>query len=201
MIKQGILTELNQKLECVWKQNATQIYKLCSLRSNSSEAADDLFQDVALKFCRMAGSLNLNKPLASWFSVVVKNAFYDQYRRRAHEMPFSCLADNQVSYDNFPLNAAVHFNDDSRDSRIDEELDFLMSELSNMEKTSVKLTFIEGLNLMEASVAQRISKRMIIKRRRSAILKMQKKREQRDELMKKNNVPTFILEDLLTQMG
>lgn len=201
MIKQGILTELNQKLECVWKKNATQIYKLCLLRSNSLESADDLFQDVALKFCRTAQSLNLNEPLTHWFSVVVKNAHYDRFRRRLHEMPFSWLADNQVSYDNFPLSTSIHFNDDSRAVRIDKELNFLMSELSNMEKTAVKLTYIEGLNIEEASSVQRVSKRVITKRRHSAILKMQKKREERDEMMKKNNVPAVVLEDLLTQAG
>lgn len=201
MPEQGIFTELNQKLESVWKENATQIYKLCALRSDSPEAADDLFQDVALKFCKTASSLNLDEPMFHWFSVVVKNAHYDQYRRNVREMPFSCLADNQVSYDDFPLNASVHFTDDNRETRIEEELAFLMSELSNFEKKSVKLTYIEGLTLMEASVAQRVSKCVLIKRRRGAILKMQKKRDERDEMMKKNNVPTLILEDLLNQAG
>ncbi|MCQ2091070.1 MAG: sigma-70 family RNA polymerase sigma factor [Fibrobacter sp.] len=201
MDNQRIFTESNQKLERVWKENATQIYKLCSCRSNSPEAADDLFQDVALKFCKNACTLNLDEPMYHWFSVVVKNAHHDQFRRRLHETPFSRLAENVASYDVFPTTASIHFNDDLRQLQVEKDLDYLMSELSGIEKRSIELTYFDGLSLVEASVHQRVSRRVLARRRRGAFLKMQKKREDQEILIKKNDALAQILSVITTQAG
>lgn len=201
MDNQRIFTEPNQKLESVWKENATQIYKLCSCKSNSPEAADDLFQDVALKFCKNACDLNLDEPMFHWFSVVVKNACHDQFRRRLHETPFSNLAENQASYEVFPATSSVHFSDDIRQTQVEKGLAFLMSELSVFEKKSIVHTYIEGMSLDEASVRQRVSRRIFTKRRRRAFVKMQKKREDQEVLIKKNNALAQILDVITTRAG
>ncbi|MCQ2122553.1 MAG: sigma-70 family RNA polymerase sigma factor [Fibrobacter sp.] len=201
MPKQGILTELNQKLERVWKENATQIYKLCSRRSNSIEVAKDLFQDVALKFCKSAHSLNLDEPMACWFSVVVKNAYCDQFRRRFRETSFSCLAENGIPYDVIPASASVHFNDEAGQADAEKELYFLMSELNARERASVELTFLEGVSLDEACVSQQVSRRGFTKRRQKAFLKMQKKRRDINNFLEKNDALTLILKKLLTKAG
>lgn len=201
MDNQRIFTEPNQKLESVWKENATQIYKLCSCKSNSPEAADDLFQDVALKFCKNASTLNLDEPMFHWFSVVVKNAHHDQFRRLFHETPFSNLAEKQTSYDVFPVASSCHLNDDIRQTQVEKGLNYLMSELSGFEKTSIELTYIDGMSLDEASACQRVSRRVLTKRRRRAFLKMRKKREDQEVLIKKNNALAQILDVITTQAG
>lgn len=201
MDNQRIFTEPNQKLESVWKENATQIYKLCSCKSNSPEAADDLFQEVALKFCKNADTLDLDEPMFHWFSVVVKNAHFDQFRRRFHETTFSNLSEKRVAYDAFPSSASVHFNDEIRQAQVEKSLNFLMSELSGIEKQSIELTYIDGLSLVKASEQQQVSRRVLANRRRRAFLKMQKKRADQDELIKKNDALAQILDVITTRAG
>lgn len=175
MIEQGILTDSNQKLENVWKQNATQIYKLCASRSNDLVSADDLFQDVALKFCKNANSLDLDEPMIPWFAIVVKHSHYDLYKRSLRETPFSLLSDNQESYDVFPASSAIHFNDDVRQIQVENDLKLLMSELTDLERLAVNLSYIEGISLESIGASQHLSRRALSRKRQVAIQKMQEK--------------------------
>lgn len=198
MSKQKIFTEVNLKIESVWKNFAPKIYKLCKDRSTSLESAEDLFQEVALKFCKSAQSLDMDGSLYSWFLTVIRNAHFDQYRRQNREFSMSCLAEKQLNYDMFPTNASIHFQDDSRNLRVEKELEFLMSTLDSAERKSVELTYILELSLDEVSELLGVSKYNLVKSRLLAIEKMRKKKDERDEIHKKNDAPAFVLEDLLT---
>lgn len=198
MSKQKIFTEVNLKIESVWRKFAPKIYKLCRDRSNSREAADDLFQEVALKFCKSAQSLDLNGPLYRWFSTVVCNAHYDRYRREYRELPLSKLAENQRSYDIYPTSASVHFQDESRSNRVSKELEFLMTPLNSLERKAVELNFIMEISIDEVCGMLGTPRYPLMKCRLEALDKMRKKKEDRDEIHKKNDAPAFVLEDLLT---
>ena len=73
MSKSRILTEEPPEwVEKVWRKNASQIYKLCQTQSSDDDGAKDLFQEVALRLCRSAKSLDLNKPIYPWLRTVVQ---------------------------------------------------------------------------------------------------------------------------------
>ncbi len=198
MSKQKIFTEVNFKIENVWKKFAPKIYKLCKDKSNSREAADDLFQEVALKFCKSAQSLDLNGPLYRWFSTVVCNAHYDQYRREHRELSLSKLAENQCGYEVYPTSASVHYHDERRSYRASKELEFLMTPLNSLERKAVELNFILEISIDEVCGMLGTPRYNLMKSRLGALEKMRKKKDERDEIHKKNDAPAFVLEDLLT---
>ena len=82
MSKSRILTEQSPNwVEKVWRKNASQIYKLCCARSKDTEHAKDLFQEVALRFCRSATVLDHDKPIFPWFMTVIRNTNRDLHRK------------------------------------------------------------------------------------------------------------------------
>lgn len=77
--------------EKVWCENASQIYKLCSNKSRDNEVVKDLFQDVALRFCKSSPDLDTSKSVLPWFAKVVNNTFYECYRKYRKVTPISHL--------------------------------------------------------------------------------------------------------------
>lgn len=197
MVNRRILTEVNHKLETVWKNYSSQIYKLCVGWSDSREGADDLFQEVALKFCTSSYSMDLNGNLFQWFSTVVENAHHDVHRHWAREVSVSRLSERRAVYDVAPQKAAT-FHDDEKALNVQSELDFLMTNLTEEERRLVTLTFFEGLSLQEMSDLMHSTWYRLKKRRTGAVSKMKEMKKVRDELFKKKGTPVPILEDLLT---
>lgn len=206
MPKQGIFTESTNssipsqdRVETIWKENAPQIYKLCSKWSKSSEAADDLFQEVALKFCRNVSSLDSSRSLYSWFAKVVRNTHYDEYRKhRDRVLPMSFLAETEEDYDVFPSSAGLFFHDEYRDGRIRRELDFLMSELEPYERLAVEFSHIGGVPLNSVCQIFGMSRSLLIEKRKIALEKMRKKKQERQLRLENMDAPPVVLEDLLT---
>ena len=139
MAKSRILTEEPPKwVEKVWRKNASQIYKLCQFQSSDPDGAKDLFQEVALRLCRSAYTLDLNKPMTPWFRAVIHNAFHDMNRRLPPVTPFSQLSDNFVAYDASGTDAvACEVYEQRRRRVIRRELDRLMEGLTSAEKMAV----------------------------------------------------------------
>ncbi|MCQ2104783.1 MAG: sigma-70 family RNA polymerase sigma factor [Fibrobacter sp.] len=206
MAKQRILTETQNsssascnEVESIWKENAPQIYKLCSRCSRNLESADDLFQDVALKFCQYVPNLDCTRSLYPWFATVVRHVHYDHFRKHGDRLlPMSHLSDTEEEYDVFPNSAAIFYHDEYAQGRVRHELEYLMSELDPFERTVVNLTHIDGFSVKDMCRVSGKSKSLLSQKRKSAMEKMQKKKQDREELLKKMDAPPFILEDLLT---
>lgn len=185
-------------VENIWRENSSQIYKQCRLRSSCKEAADDLFQEVALRFCKHATTLNVDISLYSWFNTVIRNTHYEMYRRGNKMLPMSFLREKPLVYDAIPENASVHHRDRQGEILTRDELDFFLEVLDPEERMVIELTFLGGITLHEASRYLGYSKNSLSKIRCSAIEKMKNYKIQCDLQLKKRDAPLVLLEDLLT---
>ena len=201
MAKSRILTEEPPKwVEKVWRKNASQIYKLCQFQSSDPDSAKDLFQEVALRLCRSACTLDLNKPMTPWFRAVVHNAFFDMNRRLPPVTPFSQLSDNFVAYDASGTEAITDEVYEQRRGRvIRRELDRLMSGLSAAEKMAVEYTCIGEIRATEACRYCGVNRSTYQKRKTDAIKKMRKKKNVYVSKLKKDESSYMNLDDLLTR--
>lgn len=189
----------NSWVEKIWRTNASQIYKLCQAWSSDQESAKDLFQEVALRFCKCKRFLNEEIPLRAWFGTVVRNAHYDMYRRTARIMPLSRLKEPMSTYDAFPEQAAVHYSDAHREFLASDELRYLMEELNPKERLVVELTFLGGISIEDAAKSLGVTRNIICKRRCAALSKMRVRKMLRDDGLKKRDAPSVLLDDLLTR--
>ena len=201
MSKSRILTEEPPKwVEKVWRKNASQIYKLCQFQSSDPDGAKDLFQEVALRLCRSAYTLDLNKPMTPWFRAVIHNAFFDMNRRLPPVTPFSQLSDNFVAYDVSGTGAIVHEVYEQRRRRvIRRELDRLMEDLTSAEKMAVEYSYIGEIRASEACLYCGVNRSTFQKRKTDAIKKMRRKKNVYMSKYKNNESSCMNLDDLLTR--
>lgn len=201
MAKSRILTEKPPKwVEKVWRKNASQIYKLCQFKSSDPDGAKDLFQEVALRLCRSAYTLDLNKPMIPWFRTVVHNAFFDMNRRMPPVTPFSQLSDTSVTYDASGHGGLERELYDQRRSRfIRHELDYLMEDLSVAEKMAVEFSYIGEIPASEACLFCGVNRSTFLKRKSDAIKKMRRKKNEYTSKYKNNESSSINLDDLLTR--
>lgn len=175
MSKQGILTGgSNDWIGNIWLKHADKIYKQCSFRAQDSESAKDLFQDVALKFCKKVHDLKLDVPLEGWFSSVIRTTFYDRIRKQRLEMPMSNLMDERGEYSAFPETASVHYTNDVREQHIQDAVEVLLQNLSPGEKMLVEGTYFSGMTIAEMSRDFGVSRCILWRKRNDALEKMKK---------------------------
>lgn len=199
MPKHGILTDRpNDWVGDLWVKHADKIYKQCVFRTHSEEAAKDLFQDVALKFCRKVHELNVRESLEGWFSVVVRSTFFDDTRKHQKETPVSMLRDVAAEYRTLPETASVHYTNDRREHCIQEAVEELLQTLTPAEKMVVEGTFIAGMSLSEMARDFGMSRCLLWRKRDDALRKMRESRELREPVQKKTEMPMVILKKLLT---
>jgi len=193
--------ESSEWIEKEWRENSSQIYKLCRLWSSDSESAKDLFQEVALRFCKSAASLDRERPMFPWFATVVRNSCRSQYRQSVRTVPESrirCgkngfpvtvenLAESRVPYDAKPECVVKH------------ELEYLMSDLSSSERQAVEYTFIGGMALCDVGRLLGVSKNAVGKRRAKALDKMVSKKKERAEMLEKIGASPYLAQDLLAR--
>lgn len=160
----------------IWRQNSTQIYKLCCLRSRNIEEAKDLFQEVALRFCKYAHSLDWQKPILPWFCTVIRNTYCDLNRRTLHMTPLSHLADNQIQYDLTAIKIANEVNENRRKEYARLELNKLMKCLNNSERMAIEFACIGEFRSNKACLFCGVSKGTFSKRKSAAIKKMKEQR-------------------------
>lgn len=186
-------------VEDVWRKNASQIYKLCQKRSSSREAADDLFQEVALKFCKSAPTLNDKTPLKSWLRAVTLNTHYSIFRKKDLLLPMSRLREEQATYEAYPEKSALHFCDGAREMNARRELKNYMEILEPIERMIIELNYIGEISMDNLVRFLGISKSQISKIRTSALKKMRQKKIDFDSSQKITETPSILLEDLLTR--
>ena len=201
MSKSRILTEEPPKwVEKVWRKNASQIYKLCQTQSSDDDSAKDLFQEVALRLCRSAGSLNLKKSLYPWLRTVVHNTYFDMNRRMLPVIPFSQLSESFVPYDASTKKDIAQELFEQRKLRfVRRELDFLMQDLTAAEKTAVEYLCIGEIPSAEASLYCGVARGTFLGRKKNAMKKMRKKKDVYMSKFKNNESSCLKLDDLLTR--
>ena len=201
MSKSRILTEEPPKwVEKVWRKNASQIYKLCQFQSSDPDGAKDLFQEVALRLCRSACTLDLKKPMTPWFRAVVHNTFFDMNRRLLPVTPFSQLSDNYVAYDVLKTGGVVNdVFEQRRNQFVRRELDRLMEDLSVAEKMAVEYSCIGEIRASEACLYCGINRSTFLKRKSDAIKKMRRKKNVYMSKFKNTESSCINLDDLLTR--
>lgn len=201
MAKSRILTERpSQWVEKVWRKNASKIYKLCQYQSSDVDSAKDLFQEVALRFCKSASTLDLKRPVEPWFRAVVRNAFYDMNRRLLPVVPFSKLSDAYVAY-NTGGNASImkEIRENRRRQYVREALDDLMQDLSAVEKLAIEFGCIGEIAAGEACLYCGVQKTTFFKRKTVALSKMRKKKDIYMASLEKKESSCLNLDDLLTR--
>jgi RNA polymerase sigma factor (sigma-70 family) len=201
MAKSRILTERpSQWVEKVWRKNASKIYKLCQCQSSDADRAKDLFQEVALRFCKSASTLDLKRPVEPWFRAVVHNAFCDMNRRLLPVVPFSKLSDACVAY-NAGENASImkEIRENRRRKYVRDALDNLMEDLSAVEKMAIEFTCIGEISAAEASLFCGVEKATFFKRKTVALSKMRKKKDFYMASLEKKESSRLNLDDLLTR--
>lgn len=188
----------NTWVENVWRKHAPQIYKQCRIRSSSKESADDLFQEVAFRFCKFAPILNTDASLWCWFRTVIAHTHCEMYRKGGKVLPISHLSERLASYDSYPESVSVHFQDNQEQKSIQDELRFFLEGLAPLERMIVEVSFLGGVTLLELSRILGLSKSNLSRIRSIALKKMAMRKFERDLQMKKMDAPTVLLEDLLT---
>lgn len=160
----------------VWKKYSYRIYKLCLQKCATKDDADDLFQDVALRFCKKAASLNNQVHLFAWLQTVLLHCHYNDYRKRqmVHEIPFSILMEPKAVYDARWADAYVKPEDDVGDAAV-KEFSFLLESLNPLERMIVELSVLGGLSLRDLSGLIGLSRGCLAQRRQAAFQKMQEK--------------------------
>jgi RNA polymerase sigma-70 factor (ECF subfamily) len=149
------------------------------------DEADDLFQEVALRFCKKAGELNNQVYLFEWFQTVLLHCHYNDYRKRhrVHEIPFSSLAEPQRAYDARGADAYIKSEENISKEALVGEFSLLLETLNPLEKMIVELSVVCELSLRDLSELIGLSKGCIAHRRQIAFKKMQEKMEmQKDQI-------------------
>lgn len=198
MEKSKILTDQpSDWVERKWREYASQIYKQCRYRSIDKESAMDLFQEVALRFCKSSGIIDQNKPLLPWFSAVIRNTHHDLHRRVLKTTPLSKLSDCRVAYHPGFSKERDEIVDFRRERFIRGRLDLFMQELSSAEKLAVEFSCIGGISAKEACVYCGVDKGTFSKRKCKAIKKMKAQKESYLAEVENNGSLNLNLDDLL----
>lgn len=161
----------------VWKKYSYRIYKLCLKKCATKDEADDLFQEVALRFCKKAESLNNQVHLLPWFEAVLLNCHYNGYRKRrlVCEIPFSSLGESMAFYDANVGDTNVFPKEELCAEAVMGMFTNLLSVLNPFEKMLVELSIVGGLSIRDLSQLTGLSRGSIVHRRDIAFKKMQEK--------------------------
>jgi len=171
----------------VWKKYSYRIYKLCLQKCATKEDAEDLFQEVALRFCKKAKELNNNKGLYAWFQTVLLHCHYSIYRKKMDKMvPLSRLHEHVCDYDSMETVKFVIPDEKISPEAVMNEFSLLLDELNPLERMIVELSVVGGIGVRDLSRLIGLSKVNIIARRNEALEKMKLKM-----MSQKENYRTF----------
>ena len=161
----------------VWEKYSYRIYKLCLQKCATKEDADDLFQEVALRFCKKARELNNKNGFYAWFQTVLLHCHYSIYRKKMDRMvPLSCLRERM--YDNYDSMDSVKYvvpDEKINPEAVMNEFSLLLDELDPLERMIVELSVVGDIGIRDLSRLIGLSKVNIIARRNEAFEKMKLK--------------------------
>lgn len=195
--------ESSEWIDNEWRKNSSQIYKLCRLWSSDVESAKDLFQEVALRFCKSAAFLDRDRPMIPWFVTVARNSCRSHFRQSGKIVPESKLKtnfhDDSINIENVAESRTLYCAAETNKFALKHELDFLMSDLSETERMAVECTFIDGMPLCDVGRLLGVSKNAVGKRRAKALRKMESKKNERTMLLKKIGASPYLVDELITR--
>lgn len=170
----------------VWEKYSKRIYKLCRSKCTTKAEADDLFQEVALKFCQNANVLNNGTYLYPWLETVLLHCHYSEHRKHegVHVIPISALHDTSAPYDEHDLKLDLIPSDEISDEAVMNEFTVLLNELEPLERMIVELSVVGGFKVREISRLIGLSKSNIVVRRMEALKKMREKMMRQQEKIK-----------------
>lgn len=170
----------------VWKKYSYRIYKLCLQKCRTKDEADDLFQEVALRFCQKANALNNHGYILPWLRTVLLNCHCSDYRKkkRCVEIPLSYLCEPMASYDGDDENTYVIPDEHICMEAVMNEFSFLLQELTPLDRMIVELSVVGGLHVRDLSRLIGLSKCSIVTRRMEAYQKMREKMMAQKEQIK-----------------
>ena len=170
----------------VWEKYSYRIYKLCLQKCGVKDEADDLFQEVALRFCQRANNLDAGIYLLPWLETVLLHCHYSGYRKRhvGREIPFSSLRDQQADYRAFEERVCAPSDGSVRMESVMSEFSVLLETLNPLEKMIVELSVVGGFRVTDLSQIFGLSRKAIAKRKMRAYQKMREKMAMQKERIK-----------------
>jgi len=155
-------------------------------KCESKDEADDLFQEVALRFCVNARKLNNGVHIYPWLTTVLLHCHYSHYRKKdfGRTIPISSLCEPSVDYDGSEDCLFVLRDEKINPEAVMGEFSLLLEELNPLEKMIVELSVVGGLNVRELSRIIGLSKGSVVARRNSAFKKMHDKMIKQNEKLK-----------------
>ena len=183
----------------VWEKYSKRIYKLCRSKCTTKAEADDLFQEVALKFCQNANVLNNGTYLYPWLETVLLHCHYSEYRRMdgVRVIPISTVQETSAIYDELNLKLHSMREDEINEEAIGNEFEILLNELTPLERMIVELSVTGGFNVREISRLIGLSKSNIVSRRMEAFKKMHVKMLGQQESIKRMTGRTASLREII----
>ena len=183
----------------VWKKYSNRIYRLCLSKCTTKDQADDLFQEVALKFCQNANVLNNGVYLYPWLETVLLHCHYSQYRKRmgVRVISLSSLCDTTATYDTTDFKCDLKPEDEINEDAVMNEFGILLNVLTPLERMIVELSVVGGFNVREISRLIGLSKSNIVNRRMEAFKKMREKMLGQQESIKKLTGRTVSLREII----
>ena len=164
-------TKAREWVEQVWKKHGDIIYKLCAIKCASTEEAKDLFQTVALKFCRNAMTLMSGGDALGWIVKVLHNTYLDSVPARDRFSPMSYGAERRPDYEPFRMEDSAFFSPPGG-ADVAYLLDKVSPILNPVEKMILDMTFLGGISTdMQCNILG-LSKNAIRKRRYFALKKI-----------------------------
>ncbi len=170
----------------VWEKYSYRIYKLCLQKCGVKDEADDLFQEVALRFCQRANNLDAGIYLLPWLETVLLHCHYSGYRKRhvGREIPFSSLRDQQADYRAFEERVCAPSDGSVRMESVMSEFSVLLEALNPLEKMIVELSVVGGFRVTDLSAIFGLSRKAVTKRKMRAYQKMREKMAMQKERIK-----------------
>lgn len=168
-------------VETTWLELSPQIYKLCVKKCGKTEDAKDLFQDIALKFCKNAEKLMVRDKAFPWLIVVSRSCWSDMVEKKHSTFAASTLRDEPVPYDVLSENRSVFHNE--KDS-IAFDFDHCFLFLSPVERFIIKLMCIGRASCDEVAGILGLSTNSVRKRKHRAMKKIRAKLQEPCNLRK-----------------
>jgi RNA polymerase sigma-70 factor (ECF subfamily) len=144
------------------------IVDLARLLTGNRETAEDIGQEVFLKFLRRPGAYDPRRPFSAWICTVARNLCHDRYRRDRARLKHQSLAVEERKYGPRPLPQPA---DEASAAEAGEHLRRAIATLPARFKEAYVLCAVRGMSYEEAAricgcPAKTISTRLARARRR-----------------------------------
>jgi len=187
----------------IWKNYSMKIYKMCLQKSVTRDDADDLFQEVALRFCQSARLLNDDVSLFPWLQTVLFHCSCNHYRNKdvMRMIPFSDLHEPVADYDSGSKQDYVVEDKADGSDRFMKGFFRLMEELEPIEQKILEMSLVKEVNIRDISKILRMSKGSIIRIRNCAMEKLREKLSARRESFKVMTGRNATLREIIEYAG